>query len=328
MRILAVDDDPYILELLPMIALKAGFSKMSTAPSGAAALDLLKNSEIPFECLLLDINMPEMDGIELCTHVRAIPSYRKTPIVMLTAMKEREYIDRAFEAGATDYASKPFDIVELRTRLRLAKELMVARKSNLHTSSESLPQSPSVGSGSPSPLSEAVMIEGIKNLVDERALENYLKQLSRACLGGSHICAVKIHQIEAIHARASVAEFSYALTEVIDAISNALGTTSYLMSYVGRGAYIVVSNGPRFESCEEVEAKIQTILDEKNSEYDNGDPLDIEVSAGNPLQPNTSVALLIQETFERAIARAEARVEEKKNGPRPINIHSAYGVPK
>lgn len=328
MRILAVDDDPYILELLPMIALKAGFSKMSTAPSGAAALDILKNSETPFECLLLDINMPEMDGIELCTHIRAIPSYRKVPIVMLTAMKEREYIDRAFEAGATDYASKPFDIVELRTRLRLAKELLVARKSNLHTSGERLPQLPSAGVDTLSPLSEAVMIEGIKNLVDERALENYLKQLSRAGLGGSHIFAVKIHQIEAIHSRASVAEFSYALTEVIDAISNVLGATRHLMSYVGHGAYIVVSNGLRFESSEELEANIQTILDEKNSEYDNGDPLDIEVSAGSPLHPNTSVALLIQQTFERAIARAEARVEEKQNGPRPINIYSAYGFQK
>ncbi|WP_226549568.1 response regulator [Celeribacter naphthalenivorans] len=326
MRILAVDDDPFILELLPMIGQKAGFDKMSTAPSGTAALDILANSEAPFECLLLDINMPGMDGIELCARVREVPSYRKVPIIMLTAMKEREFIDRAFEAGATDYASKPFDIVELRTRLRLAKELIAARQGHLEANDKSSQPTLSCESDTPPPLSDAVTIEGIKNLICEGALENYLKQLSNAGLGGSNIFAVKIHQIEAIHSRASMAEFSYALTEVTDAIFNALGATKPLMSYVGNGAFIVVSNTPHFETSEKLESEIQNALDEKNSEYDNGEPLDLEVSAGSPLRPNTSAMLSVRDTFERAIARAQARVEEKQKAPRPVNIYSAYSV--
>lgn len=322
MRILAVDDDPFILELLPMFSLQAGFPDMSTAPSGAAGLEVLETSEVPFDCLLLDINMPEMDGIELCSRVRAMPAYRKTPIIMLTAMKEKDYIDRAFEAGATDYASKPIDMAELRAGLRMAQELNVARKSNQPAENENAPQSPSHQSGTPSPLSEGVMIEGIKNLVDGRALENYLRQLSRAGLGGSQIFAVKIHQIDAIHSRASAAEFLYALTEVIDAISNALGATRHLMSYIGDGNFIIVSNKPNLETSGELESEIQNILDEKNSEYDNGDPLDIEVSIGNPIRPNTSEAQMIEETFKRAIARAEARVAIRQNEPRPVNIRS------
>jgi len=94
------------------------------------------------------------------------------------------------------------------------------------------------------------------------------------------------------------------------------------MSYIGDGNFIIVSNKPNLETSGELESEIQNTLDEKNSEYDNGDPLDIEVSIGNPIRPNTSEAQMIEETFKRAIARAEARVAIRQNEPRPVNIRS------
>ena len=66
MKILAVDDDPFILELLPMIAAKAGFMDVTTTPSGELAQQAMKDAAPPFECLLFDINMPNMNGIDLC----------------------------------------------------------------------------------------------------------------------------------------------------------------------------------------------------------------------------------------------------------------------
>lgn len=71
-RILVVDDDPFILELIPMISAKAGFSQVTPAASGEEALELLTGSDTLFDCLLLDISMPGMDGIELCRRVRQI----------------------------------------------------------------------------------------------------------------------------------------------------------------------------------------------------------------------------------------------------------------
>jgi CheY-like chemotaxis protein len=325
MKILAVDDDPFILELLTMIAAKAGFTDVSTALSGEIALDMLNDGDVVFDCVLLDINMPGMDGIELCALVRSMPTYRKTPIMMLTAMAEKDYIARAFQAGATDYANKPFDIVELNARLRMAEEVVAARQEAAVAISMVNEHRPEAAHDHAFDLSDEVQIDDIKDLIEYAALGNYLTQLSRAGLVGSQVLAVKIDRIEAIYARASTEEFLYAITEVADAIGDVLRSSGYMMAYAGNGAFVVVSNKATLEPSVGLETEIQDLLDEKNSEYDNGDPLDIEVSIGNPIRPNTSKTQRIRKTFDRAIARAENRVLKKRKKPRPVSIRLVGG---
>jgi len=72
--------------------------------------------------------MPGMDGIELCRWVRQIPRYHQTPIIMLTAMRDMKNMGEAYRAGATDYATKPFDIEDLGMRLRVAQETVQAQR--------------------------------------------------------------------------------------------------------------------------------------------------------------------------------------------------------
>ncbi len=127
MKILVVDDDESILELLSAILETSGYTDISVCASPHEALTMIRNAETRYECLLFDINMPGMDGIELCQKVRALQSHKDTPIVMLTAMTDRSYIDRAFEAGATDYITKPFDVTEIGARLRIAAKLVTAQ---------------------------------------------------------------------------------------------------------------------------------------------------------------------------------------------------------
>jgi hypothetical protein len=79
MKILAVDDDPFILELIPILSKKAGFPSITVASSGEHALKLLAQGDTVFDCFLFDISMPEMDGIELCRQVRQLADYAKTP---------------------------------------------------------------------------------------------------------------------------------------------------------------------------------------------------------------------------------------------------------
>ncbi len=325
MKILAVDDDSYILELLTMMATRAGFTNISTAASGEIALDMLNESDAVFDCLLLDISMPGIDGIELCSLVRAMPDYSKTPIIMLTAMAEKDYIDRAFGAGATDYANKPFDIVELQARLRMAEEMVIAGQmaASIRTNSD--------GAHSEAEdehsfdLSDEMQIEGIKGLIEYTALRNYLMQLSHAGIAGSQVIAIKIDRIEAIYAKASAEEFLYAVTEAADAISAALRINGYMMAYAGNGTFVVVSGKATLEPSAGLETEIQNLLDERDTEYDNGDPLDIEISIGNPIRPNSSKTQRIRNTFDRAIARAENRVLKKQNEPSPPNISLVGG---
>jgi hypothetical protein len=167
---------------------------------------------------------------------------------------------------------------------------------------------------------DEVQIEDVKDLIEYAALGNYLTQLSRAGLVSSQVLAVKIDQIEAIYARASTEEFIYALTEVADAIGDVMRSSGYMMAYAGNGAFVVISNKATLEPSVGLEIEIQDLLDEKNSEYDNSDPLDIEVFIGNPIRPNTSKTQRIRRTFDRVIARAESRVLKKRSEPRPVNI--------
>ncbi|KEO53293.1 hypothetical protein DT23_18625 [Thioclava indica] len=320
MKILAVDDEPFILELLTIVAAQSGFTDISTALSGKIALDMLREGDAVFDCLLLDIRMPNMNGIDLCALVRAIPGYEKTPIIMLTAMAEKNFIHRAFRAGATDYVNKPFDMVELHSRLRMVENLVLARNNSaLIDARVDALLSDTLGQHA-FDLSDEVQIEGVKDLIGYTALKNYLTQLSRAGIAGSQVVAIKIDQIEELYARASSEEFLYALTETADAISDALKIYDQMMAYAGNGTFVVVLGKATLEPSVGLESEIQNWLDDRDIEYDDGNALDIGISIGNPIRPNVSMTQRVRKTFDRAIARAEARVLKKQGEPRPPSI--------
>jgi signal transduction histidine kinase len=113
--ILIVDDDPRNLQLLGTILQENSYD-IEFATSGKAALDWINIKK--FDLILLDINMPGMDGFEVCTKIRSNPEMVHIPIVFLSAETERESILKGFELGAQDYITKPFDSRELLVRIR------------------------------------------------------------------------------------------------------------------------------------------------------------------------------------------------------------------
>lgn len=126
MNILAVDDDPLQLAVLSTTLVDAGLPPLWTA-TAAAALAETGAAMVPFDLALRDIQMPETDGVALCQKIRALPQYRETPVIMVTAMRERGQVERTFAAGAHDYVTKPFDRLELVTRIRIADRIADAR---------------------------------------------------------------------------------------------------------------------------------------------------------------------------------------------------------
>jgi CheY-like chemotaxis protein len=103
MRFLVVDDDPIVLKLIPMVLRQEGHEDIRVASTGMAALGILSNAIDPFDAILLDIEMPEMNGIDVCARIRQMPGYRSIPIIMLTARSDTGSIESAFSAGANDY---------------------------------------------------------------------------------------------------------------------------------------------------------------------------------------------------------------------------------
>jgi two-component system phosphate regulon response regulator OmpR len=111
-RILLVEDDPRLAEMLSEYLGQAGFG-VTVAPLGATALERL--SEADYDAVVLDLMLPDMDGLDVCRQLRARDD---TPVLMLTARGDA--IDRivGLELGADDYLPKPFEPRELLARLR------------------------------------------------------------------------------------------------------------------------------------------------------------------------------------------------------------------
>jgi DNA-binding response OmpR family regulator len=114
-HILVVDDDPDVRETIRSILDKAGY-QVSTASDGQEALDSI-SFQTP-SAVILDIIMPEMDGIEVCRRIRADPFLGKIPILFLTAKGRPEDVVRGLDAGGDDYLTKPFEIIEIPARVR------------------------------------------------------------------------------------------------------------------------------------------------------------------------------------------------------------------
>jgi two-component system sensor histidine kinase/response regulator len=129
--ILIVDDNPQNLQVLGKILMENNY-KIEFSTSGQAALEWIKTKQ--FDLILLDINMPGMDGFEVCRRIRANPDMNNVPVIFLSADTERNSILKGFELGAQDYVTKPFDsrelLVRVRTHLKLKDSLEKLEKFN------------------------------------------------------------------------------------------------------------------------------------------------------------------------------------------------------
>jgi two-component system cell cycle response regulator len=119
--VLIVEDHPALRRQLELTLEKAGFS-VTAAENGRAALELFKKRFFPI--VLTDWMMPEMDGIQLCTAIRALPAAGYIYVVLLTAKSAKDDIVAGLRAGADDFLSKPFHPAELVARLNTAKRIL------------------------------------------------------------------------------------------------------------------------------------------------------------------------------------------------------------
>lgn len=122
-KILVVDDIPANIDVL-VDTLKASAFSIAVAKTGELALKIAK-ADRP-SLILLDISLPEMDGIEVCRHLKSDPITQDIPVIFLTASTEQERILAGFKAGAVDYITKPFlhDEVIVRIRTHLERALL------------------------------------------------------------------------------------------------------------------------------------------------------------------------------------------------------------
>jgi class 3 adenylate cyclase len=118
-RLLVVDDDPANRDMLSRRLQRLGY-EVKQAANGREALDRLRRE--PAELVLLDLLMPELDGLQTLQVMRTEPALRDIPVIMLTALDDVESTVRCIEVGAVDFVPKPFNPVILRARIDAALE--------------------------------------------------------------------------------------------------------------------------------------------------------------------------------------------------------------
>jgi two-component system chemotaxis response regulator CheY len=104
-KILSVDDSPSVRKLVEYTLKSKGF-QVASAEDGVAALEIMANEK--FDAIVLDINMPRMNGLEFLEKVKSNDAYASIPVIMLTTEGQEEDQDKAMDLGALAYIVKPF----------------------------------------------------------------------------------------------------------------------------------------------------------------------------------------------------------------------------
>lgn len=320
MKILAVDDDPVFLDILGVALRNLGFQDLTLVLSGQEALDEMEVRGNSFDCFLLDIHMPEMDGVELCRRIRQVARYRRAPIMMVTSMSARHFIDDAFAAGATDYLMKPLDSIELKARMGVIERLVYEQmRTNL------LEQQNNRTAGILElqfDLASPVTIPGFERGIEFLALENYLLTLGIRESYMSSAFAISIRNAGLIFSMASPVTFMNMLADVSSVLEDVLKSQQALMSYAGNGIFVVVTSGMAPFDIAAMEREIN----EGIASFEN-----IYVVDRLPL-PAASVGQMVRSTLfsrnranrmlERAIASALAAGGTRAAPPQPRQLAS------
>jgi CheY-like chemotaxis protein len=304
MKILAVDDDPDFMGVFKTVLEGLGYTDLVSATSGQEALDLIAKSAAGFDCIILDVQMPEMDGIELCRQIRAIETYKETPIIMNTAVADRDYIDAAFAAGATDYLTKPVDEVEVKARLGVIEKLVTERMRSqiaLSHPGADLYNAPSYG------FLDGIPLKRVEGAMDLFSMGNYLKTLGLfraltiSAIGIRVMNARSIHDLEGGHV------FGEVMIDVATCISDCLKPSNRMIAYAGGGIFVCLMPRAEIGDPEALADRLREYILEFEEVYGE---LGIQlptISVGVPITVRAAQLNAPTKIIDEAIAAVKAR---------------------
>lgn len=176
MGILIIDDDKDVSKMLGVRLKSAGYevSAAASVPEGMAFLKQGEHSKdnghlrSSVELVLMDVYMPEISGIQACRAIKSSPDLCDIPVIMLTASTDMNDLDEAFDAGAIDFVSKPYNKVELLARIRSA--LRLKREMDQHKKNEQALREVN------SKLEKLSAIDGLTGLYNRRYFDEALEK--------------------------------------------------------------------------------------------------------------------------------------------------------
>lgn len=249
MRIVCVDDDPIFLSILGEYLRELSPTSVTTFGDPLRVAQLAAEGVLPADVLLLDMEMPGMDGSALCAALRATPMHRATPIIMISSVTARDRVKGALAAGANDFLHKPLDRLELGARLSMVAQVLEerARSAALAADMGSLRDQPDFAFR----FEDAVLPGSDVGLVDYLALENHLLGLGWAGLPGTVALGFRLRNAPWAYAHLDRMDYCDFLSETAALIVQQMAGLRFRMAYAGAGDFIaVLDRGQRVELAE------------------------------------------------------------------------------
>ena len=320
-RLLAVDDEPSILELLKAALNALGTYDVTTAQSADLAIQAMEEQEKPFDCILMDIQMPEVDGITLVRALREMRDYARTPIIMLTAMSDRSYVDQAFAAGATDYVTKPFDFLELRSRLGTATMLVREQDRARESIAVAKKLKDELDTNLQFGFDDPIGIEDVENVLGHAEFDNYIVQLSQGRLFNSVATGVRIVSADEHFARMTSGEFRQVIQDAATAIAKQTQKSGNLISYRGRGAFVAISHRRAEALQPTAETRLNQIFGTLRGRF--RDTHEITLAVGEPVSMRSLTKYGALQSLTRALDATRA---QPVSVPKPAVAQRAIAV--
>lgn len=246
MKVLIAEDEPISRRRLASLLNKWGYEVIQTC-DGATAWKVLQGNDAP-RIVICDWQMPQMDGLQLCQHVRQASSEPYIYILLLTSRNQKEDSIAGWEAGVDDYITKPFDAHELQARLRAAEriiklqdELIVARETQR----------------------QLATYDALTSVFNRRAILDTLKrELGHSVRGGAPVGAIMVDldhfkKINDVHGHLVG---DVVLCEAAHRMKNALRTYDVLGRYGGE-EFLVVTPGCTVQEAAKVAERLRKRLE-------------------------------------------------------------------
>ena len=226
--------------------------------------------------------------------------YRDTPVIMLTAMTDMDHLDRAFLAGASDYTTKPFDIVDFGQRLQAAKAQVAARRAKAALEVGAL-CGPRLRDGVRDwDATRLASRARVATLINPDALESYLMRLSGRGLTDAYVVAVVIDAAPGLDTWLGLS------AKAAQSIAGVVGVEGYMMSSPEPGVVVLVATGAALPDVRVIEAQVQARLARATGN------LGATVTVGLPVRAGGDKPDRARAAFARAILLANDRAATRQ----------------